>query len=348
MVSQETISQKSDSEVAFYYPNFIWRGNKDWIKNLILFFDGIGLLVPNYMRDRPEAIDPIMIEALKDHDLLHVFEPETLVDKHATEKLAMAMTEIIASGALDSLAVDDNTAFHELSYSRLGFYGDRELAEMINDELKSRGLARDSEDGVSIPMHPMVRNLILVLLAQILRPFGKKIGFNLAPVTDEPRLIKALSEILSIPNTPSAGQVVSLDIETVGIDLSSIPIDEVLGFRKDHYALHRSYAREVRRFVRYLSVMPIEDREKELIDRREELRERTDNIRRLSQKAWGTHPTASFGLGIAGASWAVVTGDVIGGVISGLGIAETIRGLLLNKDNTVDAYSYIFKARRLG
>jgi hypothetical protein len=38
-------------EVGFYYHNQFWyRG--DWIKNLILFFDGVRLLVPNYMRDR--------------------------------------------------------------------------------------------------------------------------------------------------------------------------------------------------------------------------------------------------------------------------------------------------------
>jgi len=37
---------------------------------------------------------------------------------------------------------------------------------MIFEELKVRGLAKDSEDSVSIPMHPQVRNLVLVLLAE--------------------------------------------------------------------------------------------------------------------------------------------------------------------------------------
>jgi hypothetical protein len=49
-------AQKTDPtlppEIAFYYPNPVWYlGN--WVKSLILFFDGIGLLVPTYMKDRP-------------------------------------------------------------------------------------------------------------------------------------------------------------------------------------------------------------------------------------------------------------------------------------------------------
>lgn len=181
-------------EVAFYYPNPVWRMGS-WIKNLILFSDGIGLLVPNYMKERPEEADLSIATALKDKGLLHILEPETLVDTQATEQLATAMTEVIISGALDDLS-KEKTAFHELSYSRLGGYGDAGLADMILEELKARGLARDTEDGVSIPMHPMVRSLVLVLLARILRPRGESLGLELSPATDRPRLVDALTEVL--------------------------------------------------------------------------------------------------------------------------------------------------------
>ena len=36
-------------EIAFYYSGPIWH-ESDWIKTLILFFDGIGILLPNYMK----------------------------------------------------------------------------------------------------------------------------------------------------------------------------------------------------------------------------------------------------------------------------------------------------------
>src|SRR5712691_4306618 len=186
-------------EIAFYYPNHMWY-RSDWVKSLILFFDGIALLVPNYMTDRPEQIDPAMVAGLKNHNLLHIIEPETVVDKDATERLVTVMTNIIASGALDALA-QPGTRFHELSRSRMGYYGDEHLAEMVFEELKKRNLARDSEDGVSIPMHPTVRYLILVFLAQILRSHGDKLNAQLSPATDTPKLVDALQEFLSLEST---------------------------------------------------------------------------------------------------------------------------------------------------
>ena len=147
----------------------------DWIKNLLLCFDGVALLVPGYMKERPEWLDRSIVVGLKEQGLLEIIEPEEAVDKSATEKLATEMTDIITSGVLDELGKEE-TAFHELSMSRLGLYGDEGLYNMIFDELKKRGLARDSEDEVSVPMHPKVRSLVLVLLAQIVRPYGKIIN----------------------------------------------------------------------------------------------------------------------------------------------------------------------------
>ena len=58
------------------------------------------------------------------------------------------MTDVIASGAFDPPG-KEGTRFHELSHSRIGSFGDAELARMIVEELKSRDLARDT-DGVSV------------------------------------------------------------------------------------------------------------------------------------------------------------------------------------------------------
>ena len=127
------------------------------------------------MKDRPKRLDRPIVVGLEEQGLLEIIEPEKAVGKSATDKLAMAMTDIITSGVLDELAKEE-TAFHELSMSRLGSYGDKGLYNRIFDELKKRGLAKDSEDKVSIPMHPKVRSLVLVLLSQILRPYGDNIA----------------------------------------------------------------------------------------------------------------------------------------------------------------------------
>lgn len=68
----------------------MWHSG-DVLKNLLLFFDGIALLVPNYMRNKPEERDPVMVGPLRDAGLLHFLEPETLVDKSATQELATAV-----------------------------------------------------------------------------------------------------------------------------------------------------------------------------------------------------------------------------------------------------------------
>jgi hypothetical protein len=310
-----------------------------WVKSLILFFDGIALLVPSYMKGRPELADPEIAEELTRHGLLQILEPETVVDKFATERLAAAMTDIITSGALDSLA-KEGTDFAELSYSRLGGYGDPGLAEMIHSELKSRGLARDTRDGVSIPMHPMVRSLVLVLLAQLLRPHGGKMGIELSPATDRPEIVNALKELLSLPSAPSAGHVVSVDLEAIGVDLSKVPIDEILSFRLDRLREHRSYVRAVRRFVRDLSLLSESDRMGELSERKQELNAIAQEIRVSARKAW--RQPVSFALGLAGAAWTLATGDPIGAILGG-GAAAV--GVSSDQKPEVGAYSYLFSAR---
>ena len=42
----------ASKDVAFYYPGPFWY-SAAWVKNLLLFFDGIALLVPTYMKNRP-------------------------------------------------------------------------------------------------------------------------------------------------------------------------------------------------------------------------------------------------------------------------------------------------------
>jgi hypothetical protein len=189
-------------------------------------------------------------------------------------------------------------------------------------------------------MHPMVRALVLVLLAQILRPHGAAINAELSPVTDRPQLIEALTEVLSVSPALSSGQIVASDLETVSVDLGPIPIDEVLAFRRENLKEHRVYARAVRTFVRELSQMPEKGRAKALKDRLEEIRDIANDLKTLSRKSWKR--PASFALGIAGAAWMYKTGDPIGGILAagalmlgssdGKGQADT------------GAYSYLFRA----
>jgi hypothetical protein len=330
--------ESTQSEYAFYYPGPMTYSD-DWLKNMILFFDGLAFLIPAYARSRLEN-ENATIRSLREAGLVEVLEPETFVDKAATLELATAIVDYLASGALDTLANKD-TAFHELSYSRLGGYGDQQLADFLIDELRKRGLARSSEDGVSVPLHPMVRSLVLVLLAQILRARSARLPYELSPATDNPSILEALREILSVPLAPSNGHVVKYDSQAVGIDAKSVPLDEILGFRRQFRAELRAYLRGVRSFVSELSRVPEPERDKMVRKRQKEIQELADKLRKAARKEWKR--VGSFGLGILGAAWTVHTGDVFGGIVSGgAGLLSYERP---DKPN-VETFSYILRARK--
>ena len=304
----------------------------------MLFFDGIALLVPAYMRERPEQTDRPIVVGLKEHGLLEVIEPEKAVDKSATEQLAGAMTDIITSGALDELSKED-TAFHEVSMSRLGSYGDEDLFNMIFEELKKRGLAKDTEDSVSIPIHPKVRSLVLVLLSQILRPYGSTINANLSPATDLGSMVEALTELLSLRRGPSSsGSVVEFDLNAVSVSLESVPFDEVLDFREQNLNAHKRYMLSVRKFAMELSRMSGEEQDLAYETRQAKLNDLANDLRKCARKSWKR--PASFALSLAGAAFSGLP-SFIAEVIK---IACGLPGHERNSEIDAGAYSYLFRS----
>jgi hypothetical protein len=327
-------------EVAYYYPEPFWAGGQtDWIKSLLLFFDKIAILLPEYMYGRHAAADPALAGPLEEMGLLIVLRPETFVDQGVTEALAGAIVELLAAGVFDDLP--PTGYFAELSRSRMGWNADVELSDALVDEFKSRGLARDTEDGLSVPLHPAVRTAILVLLAQLARGAGKRHGLDLQPTTDNRDRVIDLMTTLDSRGMPTAGQVVALDLETVTLNLDDIRLDEVLAFRDEHQDAHRAYMRSVRKAVNELSAIPQDERSRALADRRDELTEQAEALHRLARRRWRM-PLARFGIGAAGATVSAAAGNIPGAIVAALG------GVLGGKPEKTPpfAYSYLFAAER--
>lgn len=324
-------------EVAFYYPGPVWHSSET-MKNLLLFFDGIALLVPDYIRSKPERVHPELAGPLLDKGLLHILEPKDYVDAEATTRLVDRMGDVFDTGVLETLSPESGE-FHELSMSRLGFSGDANLAQELLDELKARGLAKETEDGVSIPMHPRVRVLILVFLAQILRHGGPEHGLELLPTTDRSDVFDGLTEFLNAPQMASSGSVVSSDLEVVAVDLSLIPLDEVLDYRKQHLKEHKAYAREVRQFVRTLTLFDKEERLAAMADRREDLLAQAASLRAKATAAWAN--PASLALAGTGAIWSVATGDPTPALFGFGSAAIAAKGLQEQARAEIEAFSYL-------
>ena len=330
------------TETAYYYPAPYWAWREgDWIKSLLLFFDDVAILLPDYMYGRHTDADPTLVEPLEERGLLRVLEPKNWVDQEITEKLAEIVVELLTTGAFDDLPRANY--FAELSRSRIGYGADVDLAGFLVEELQAKGLARPSEDGVSIPLHPAVRTTILVILAQLARVAGAKHGMTIHPATNNFRAVTDLIETLSRETMPSRDNVINLDLEPVTFDLASIPLDDVLQFRTEHQDAHRAYMRDLRGFMCELAgIDNPNEREVGLLQRRQEIADKAHDIQRSTRMELGKN-LASWSLGITGGVWSLTTGDLFGLALSAVGM---ILGAVPSNSKTVSAYSYIFDANR--
>ena len=328
------------TDTAYYYPAPYWAmRDNSWIKSLLLFFDEVAILLPNYMYGRHMAADPTLAGPLEDLDLLKVLEPSDWVDAETTNKLAEIIVDLLTNGTFDELPKADY--FLELSQSRIGYGADVDLSDFLVKELQTRDLARPSEDGVSIPLHPTVRTTILVILAQLFRVSGAKRGMFVHPTTNHPEAIKDLVETFSREQMPSRGNVIKLDLEPVSCNLDSVPLEDVLQFRTEHLDSHRAYMRDLRGFIAELAEIDYpHERETKLRERRQEIADAARELQRCTRQTLRKDLT-SWSLGIAGSVWSITTGDPIGLALTAAGI---IPKLVPSSPKMVSAYSYLFHA----
>ena len=333
---------KQPRETAYYYPEPYWlMRDASWVKTLLLFFDEVAILLPDYMTGRHRAADPSLVEPLEDKGLLRILHPEWFVDAELTERMTESVAELIAGGAFDDLPAQE--PFAELSMSRMGYGAEEDLARMVYEELEKRGLARPTEDGVSIPMHWRIRAVYLLLLAQLAREAGQRQGFDLHPATNTDGASEVLGSFFNLKPMPSRGQVVAFDLETVSIDLDSVPLDDVLAFRHENADSYRRYTTELRSFTLQLSLLDEVERDRILIDRRAAIEEQARELTGRVRKAFKTPKKATgFSLGLAGAAWSLAT---MNPVPAALGVIGAITGVMPDQ-KVGSVYSYLFEAHR--
>ena len=333
-------------DVAYYYPAPFWLEREGgWIKSLLLFFDKVAILLPDYMYGQHHLADQALAGPLEDAGLLEVLEPTLWIDEEMAHKLAEVVTTLLADGVFDGL--DRAVGFQELSQSRIGYGADVDLAESLVAQLQAKGLATTSEDGASIPLHPTVRTTILVILAQIARLAGTKNRLVVHPTTNDATALDDLVRTMSRQGMPSRDNVIGFDLEPVSLNLESVPIDELLQFRVEHQAAHKAYMRDLTRFMAELAdIGEPEEREFLFLERRQEIADTAQELQRNTRRTLGRN-LPSWSLGIAGCAWSVVSGDVLGAVLATLGFGSGgVVSSLSSAPKKVTAYSYIFQAQR--
>ncbi|MEJ7719062.1 MAG: hypothetical protein WKF58_00750 [Ilumatobacteraceae bacterium] len=301
------------TEVAYIYPSPYWDiSEHDWVKSLLLFFDEVSILLPDYMYGRHQQADPSLAGPLEDRGLLTILEPKVWIDEPARLELVTTMNGFIDGGAFDGLTADVH--FQELSQSRAGYGVNIDVADDLIQRLIELGLARSTEDGVSIPLHPVVRSTMLVLLGQFARGIGDRVGHSVHPTTSNRRGVVDLRRFLLTEQLTNAGTVIDLELENVGLNLGPVPLDELLDFRSERLGEHKTYMTNLRGFMAELSdIGDAAEREQHLLERREEI---ADEARRLQRRHDLTSAEISDRSALAlPATWSIATGDPIGAVL---------------------------------
>jgi hypothetical protein len=142
-----------------------------------------------------------------------------------------------------------------------------------------------------------------------------------------------------IQQTPPIGSVLTADIEDVGIDLTGVPLDEVLDYRIQHGHLYRAYARNLRNFVTDLASAMPQEQDNMLWDRIEEIADHAAALRKARRGL--IRPAAAFAMSVAGATWTIRQGDPLGAIFAAL---SALAGFAKPPQPT-SAFTYLFGVR---
>ncbi|WP_043472137.1 hypothetical protein [Kitasatospora sp. MBT66] len=318
-------------ELAHYYPGWIWDDAAvGRMKSLLLYFDGFALLLPEHHFGTTVAREARLAGPLHDKGLLHNLEPDTWLDADS----AMLVQEAAQNTRRSTVQEPLNAArTGDFSGSiTADHFGPVEIrAPRIDELLQSGAVTRLRPDlgPDMVEMAPTAREAALMALALVAQ---QRIADSRL------HLVGDLAEA-----NHATAFAVHRDLEDVGIDLSPVPLDEILDFKKRYGDDYKRYARELRVFVRALEgIDHPADRKQLLNDRKESLADQAAELRR-TRRAWG-RPLASLALAGAGAAWTLHQPDLVGAL---LGLSQAASGFTTPpKQHT--PFTYLLEARRLG
>jgi hypothetical protein len=311
---------------------------------MLLFFDGVAVLAAPAEHDLLTAGQEETIYPLHDAHFLHILDPDDIIDQPTARALINFVLELATSEEEESLRLgrslkDRGILHHRWSQPRALDNQERTASLLVWKELQRRGLASDFRPDDAIYVESNKWRQILAFLAQAIRPAGWRIGLDLQPATDDPSMIHNFPAAQG--RSPlSEGDVVTFDIEQVAVDMSDVPISDLLEFRESHGRDYRTYARSIQKFALEVSALPLEDRASVFLRRRDELADEADHLRNLA-RTWWRQPAASVGLGLIGAGVSASAGQWASAVLAMLtGIVGA-----KSKPSMAGIYSYLFKAQ---
>ena len=317
-------------EFAYYYGDWIWDEElTGWIKSLLLFFDGVAMALPSERAERRIEANPVLTQPLAELGLLRNYDPSTWL-KPIQELSEEEDRQLEQAAEILDLIYDDSDESHRKLVSVLeSIEPMREFALRL-----ARGQTAADDSPYSLTTALLIRTMSIWLQNNIS-------DVAIQPVIDNEDAASFVSIILGL-YAPGRAKIVVGDLAQVGIDLSAVPLDEVLGFRAEYGSEYRTYSSDVRRFALELSLMGAADQGSALTERREELEDRAEQLRRIALTAFARQ-AISFGFGFAGAAWTLVHGDAWGAAFAA---GAATAGITRRDPGAIGAaYTYILRAK---
>lgn len=264
------MGRKVVPELACYYGDKSWLGSDaltNWVKSLLLFFDGIATQYPSDDFNRLVDSDPVLALPLVESGLLVNYAPN--------EQSPVPKAFDPASGEFTS-----------------------EFKKIIKPILPLLEAVFERSTAASIHPQSAFDSLHTALSADTLRQTVTNVAIQ--PVTDDEAMAQIVASFLVAYANASKTRVIVSDLTALGVDFSAVPLDEVLDFRRQHGSEYRSYAKDLRSFTLDLSLMGEEEQTLAMAERVREFEDTAEALRRLTRRAFARSATA-LAFGIAGA-----------------------------------------------
>ena len=327
-------------EFAHYYGDWIWDEElTGWVKSLLLFFEGIALSVSPARADELIESNPVLAQPLAELGLLRNYWPDSVEEwlkpyRQEAEKYVPLVRGIIE-------------IYERIPEGGILSASDRQELERIltegGDALKEGWKVYSNTYSRAVQKYggtpSQIQAATVGLMARLLRENVTDVAIE--PVIDDEDAAGFVAAMLGSHDVGRAKIVVG-DLVQVGIDLSAVPLDEILDFRSKYGSEYRRYSKDVRRFVLELSLMNEASRDSALRDRRDEMEERAEQLRKIGRTAFARQ-TIGFGFGLAGAAWTLAHGDPWGAAFAA---GSAAAGLSRQDPEPIGAsYTYILRAK---
>jgi hypothetical protein len=336
--------------VGYYAGGWIWPDDQiDWVKSLLPFFDKLSLILPPELLPQAVRDDDVIAQPLIDLGVLETRNPTDVLDDKATTVIVESIRRIITERQRErgfdveegrSLAefaelVTAPEKFQTITATHFGIY-DREVEKLLRD-LQARGLASALDPKTRLlQLEGNLRAAVVAVCAQTMCLVDRANGLDVVPFRPPTGR--------SAPGrwSPAFVEILSGDLANVGVDLSRMPLADVLAFRNEHLAAYTQYMRDLRSMVRLVDTATDQpDLQRLMRDRQAELRGAADSLRRKARRS-GIKTGLGVGLGLVGAGLTFGTGAIAGGAVAAVAAAV---GLI--PDSQADSpYTYLFKLAR--